>query len=104
MNEMVVLVAAGIITWSLRASAVVLVSGHTMPQGVTHACGYARHAVLSALVATAVTGGASTVWGVVSPQLVGVIAASAVAWRTGSVLRTLVAGVGAVALAAAVWP
>jgi branched-subunit amino acid transport protein len=103
-NELIVLVAAGIVTWSLRASAIVLVGGRTLPEQLIRACGYARHAVLSALVVAAVsTTYESGETGLVTPQMVGALAASLVAWRTGSLLATLAAGVGAVAVTAALW-
>jgi branched-subunit amino acid transport protein len=102
-NDLLVLAAAGLVTWSLRASAIVLVSGRTLPEGVTRTCGYARHAVLAALIVTAAAGSDAGPL-LVTPQLIGALAAGLVAWRSGSTLWTLSSGVGAVAVAAAVWP
>ena len=102
MNELIILGAAGAATWAMRASAIVLVGGRTLPESVLRALVYAKHAVLAALVAAAVAGSEGiSLSGGVSPQLLATIVAIGVAWRTGNILLTLAAGVAMATAAAA---
>jgi branched-subunit amino acid transport protein len=105
MNDLLVLAAAGVGAWSMRASAIVLARGRTLPGGVTQALAYAKHAVLAGLVGAALATSASSATHVLlTPQALATTVAGAVAWRTRGVLRTLLAGVAAAALLSAAWP
>ena len=95
MTDLLVLAAAGVGAWSMRASAIVLARGRTLPGGVTQALAYAKHAVLAGVVGTALATSASSAMHVVTPQPLAALLAGAVAWRTRGVLRTLLAGVAA---------
>lgn len=99
MSDLLVFAAAGAGLWALRASAIVPAGGRVLPEPTTRALGYARHAVLAALITAAVAGGHG-VGGLVtpSPQLAAAIVAGAVAWWTGGMLRTAAAGIGTVLL------
>jgi branched-subunit amino acid transport protein len=86
----------------MRASAIVLAGGRTLPPVMTQALAYAKHAVLAALVGGAVAGGEGLAVTVLpSPQLLGAIAGGLVAWRCKGLLRTLVASVAVVIAATA---
>jgi len=101
MNDLLVMVAAGITAWSMRASAILLARGRTLPAGAMQALAYAKHAVLAGLIGAALAGSTSPgVLAVVTPQTVAATVAAAVAWRTRGVLRTLLAGVTTAALVA----
>ena len=103
MDQLLILAVAGVGVWALRASAIVFAGGRTPSETTMRTLAYARHAVLAALVASAVAGGQG-MGGLVAPtpQLAAAIVAGAVAWRTGGLLRTLAAGVAVVAVLSAV--
>jgi branched-subunit amino acid transport protein len=103
MTELLVLLAAGAGIWALRASAIVLARGRALPEPATRSLNYAKHAVLAALVASAVTGGRGLDGLALAPALAAVVAI-AVAWRTRGTLRTVAAGMATAALVAAVLP
>ncbi|MDA1062409.1 MAG: AzlD domain-containing protein, partial [Chloroflexi bacterium] len=74
MNELVVLSVAGAGTSAMRASAIVLAGGRTLPEAATRALVYAKHVVLAALVASVVAGHEGVVVPCLpSPQLLGAI-------------------------------
>jgi branched-subunit amino acid transport protein len=105
MTELTILATAGALTWALRASFLALAGGRELPPALHETIGSARHAVLGALVALAVAGprGAEA-FAAPSPQLVAAAVAGVVAFFTGGMLRTLLAGVATVALLGLVWP
>lgn len=105
MTELLILVAAGAVTWALRASFLALAGGRELPPAYHQTIGAARHAALGALVALAIAGprGAEA-FATPSPQLIAAAAAGTVAFLTGGMLRTLLAGVATVAVLGLVWP
>ena len=105
MTALLILSLAGASTWAMRASFMALLGGRTMPPIYQQGFESARHAVLGALVVTAVAGPAGAEGLLVpSPRVLAAGVAIVVAWYTGGMLRTLVAGVAAVAILGAVWP
>ncbi|MEE8422663.1 MAG: AzlD domain-containing protein [Dehalococcoidia bacterium] len=104
MSELLILATGGAGTWALRASFLGLVGDRTLPPALDQAFASARHAVLGALVVTAVVGPAGVDGLLVpSPGPLAAVVAMVVAWRTGSMLRTLIAGVLTVAMLGYVW-
>jgi branched-subunit amino acid transport protein len=99
MTQLLILSLAGATTWALRASFIALVGERTLPTAYQQMFASARHAVLGALVVTAVAGSAGAEGLLVpSPRLLAAGVAVLVAWYTGGMLRTLLAGVLAVAV------
>src|SRR5690606_11531604 len=78
MTELFTLTVAGAGAWAMRASAIVLVGNRPVPEAAVRALGYAKHAVLAALVGAALTssGNCSALW-LVTPQGVAAVAAGA---------------------------
>ncbi len=105
MTELLILTTGGVSTWALRASFLALVGGRTLPPALEQAFASARHAVLGALVVAALMGsaGAEGLF-TPSPRLLAAAVAMVVAWYTGGMLRTLIAGVLTVAALGYVWP
>jgi branched-subunit amino acid transport protein len=100
-----ILLAAGVMTWALRASFIALVGDRALPAIYEQTFTSARHAVLGALVVTAVAGPAGAeAFAAPSPRLLAAGVAIVVAWYTGGMLRTLLAGVAAVAVLGYLWP
>jgi len=93
-NELLVLFVAGMGMWAMRASAILLAQGRTLPESVTRALGYAKHAVLAALIGAAVTiHDGSAFPPIALPQLIAAVAAMLIAWRLGNTLMTVLGGV-----------
>ena len=92
MNELMILAVAGAGTWAMRASFIATAGGWQVPAAVERALGHSRHAVLAALVATALASrSAPGELGVPPLELLAAVAAL-VALRTGGMLRTVGAG------------
>lgn len=103
MNELLVLFVAGMGMWAMRASAILLAQGHTLPESATRALGYAKHGVLAALIGAAVTThDGSALPSIVLPQLLAAVAAMLIAWRLGNTLMTVLGGILVTTVAAAV--
>ena len=102
MSELLILTIAGIGAWGMRASAIVLAGGRTLPDSAKRALAYAKHAVLAGVVGAALARPDSAE--TLVPATVAAAIAVLVAWRTGGVLRTLAAGVTTAALLAVVLP
>ncbi len=92
--DIVAVALAGAGSWLLRGSFVALGAGRVLPASFDRALVHARPAVLSALLASVVATrlGAGGPGGA-PPIVVGLAVAMAVAWRTRSLPRTLLAGV-----------
>ena len=105
MTELLILAGGGVSTWALRASFITLLGERTLPPMLLQLFASARHAVLGALLVTAVVG-PTDVEGlfVPSPRLLAAGAAILVAWYTGGALRTLAAGMLAAAVFGYLWP
>src|SRR5690606_11493252 len=67
MDQLLILAVAGVGVWALRASAIVFAGGRTPSETTMRTLDYARHAVLAALVASAVAGGEGMA-GLVAPS------------------------------------
>jgi branched-subunit amino acid transport protein len=89
--NLVALLAVGALSWALRVLPVNLASIDRLPDRHRRILGYAAPAALAAMVATEVAGGdgASRV-----PTLLATLVAGVVAWRTGRLGLTVVAGIG----------
>ena len=93
MNELIILAAAGAVTWALRASFIATAGGWRIPAAVDRALGNSRYAVLAALIATALANRRPEGDLAVPPaEFVAVAVAVVVAWRSGGMLRTVAAG------------
>ena len=93
MREILILVAAGLGLWAMRASFIIFAAQMPLPEGTEQILNHARSAVLAALVATAMLpyadgGEPSTV----IPAMIAALAAAGVARRTRSVARTVAVG------------
>ncbi len=98
MTELVILAVAGVGTWAMRASFIATAGGWQVPAAAQRALGHSRHAVLAALVATALASrSAPGEFGVPPIELLAAAVAALVAWRTGGMLRTVAAGLAAFA-------
>lgn len=105
MTDLLILTIAGVSTWALRASFLAFAGERTLSPSYEQAFASARHAVLGALVVVAVAGPAGAEGLLVpSPRLPAAGVAMLVAWRTGDMLRTLIAGVLTVAVLGYFWP
>src|SRR5690606_37665711 len=93
MEHLLIIAAAGALTWLLRASFITLGGSSELPAGTQHLLEYARPALLSALVATATIGSGGVAGGLVlAPRVAGVAVAGTVAWRSGNLTVTLLLG------------
>jgi branched-subunit amino acid transport protein len=96
MNEIMLITAAGVVTWLLRASFITLAGDRALPVTVNEVLRHARIAVLAALVATALAGSpAAGDPQTLLPRVVGVLVAGAVAWRWRSLTPSLASGFAA---------
>lgn len=101
MTVWLVIVAAGVVTYALRSSLIVLLSSTTVPPLLERAFRYVAPAVLAALAVPAfVAPGGALELDVA--RLLAAAAGGAVAWRFHSVLGTLAAGMATYLLASAV--
>ncbi len=102
MNIWIVLVAAGLVTYLTRLSFIALAHRGAPPAWVSRPLRFVPAAVLSAIIFPAVlTPRDSFDLALAAPRLLAACVAVIVAWRTRSVLLTLVAGMGVLWLAAA---
>jgi branched-subunit amino acid transport protein len=102
LNIWVVLAAGGLATYLTRLSFIALAHCGTPPERVSRPLRFVPTAVLSALILPAVvTPQGSLEFGMAMPRVLAAAAAVVVAWRTRSVLLTLVVGMGVLWLATA---
>ncbi|MEZ4502266.1 MAG: AzlD domain-containing protein [Dehalococcoidia bacterium] len=98
MFDLIVIAMAGVATWTLRSSFIVLVGGRQLPASTDEVLRQARPAVLAALVATAVAGHGATFDAALGVRLLALVAATAVVWHTRNLMLGLAAGF------AVLWP
>jgi branched-subunit amino acid transport protein len=96
-NPVVVLALVCVATWVLRVALVAIVPAAHLPARVQGALDDVAPAVLAALVVSSLAHGRG-VLGLAPVEIVAVAAAAAVAWRTGSLALTVLAGVACAAL------
>lgn len=95
MKIWLVIVGVGLVSLLLRSSFLVILRGRHLPERVTSSLGLVPAAVLAALIAPDLLLSPSTgTLDLLSPRLLAGLIAALVAWRTRSVLWTLVAGLG----------
>ncbi|QZP38902.1 AzlD domain-containing protein [Halobaculum magnesiiphilum] len=95
-----VIVTGGLATFAIRLSFIHLFGRvDTVPPWLERALVYVPAAVLAALVAPDFVPESVTLAGLVSPEIVGGVAAVAAAWRTEDVLWTVAAGMAGLHLA-----
>jgi branched-subunit amino acid transport protein len=93
MNDFLIIAAAGVVTWLLRASFITLAGSRELPEGAQGLLAHARPALLSALLATATIGSGGAAGGLVLlPKIAGVAVAGVVAWRRRNLAVTLLVG------------
>lgn len=105
MTALVTIAAAGVLSWTLRASFITFLGDRKPPMAIRRGLAGARPAVMAAMVATSLTsttGGASAL--AVSPELVAVAVAAAAVFVTRQLVAGLLAGVGALVGLGVVWP
>jgi branched-subunit amino acid transport protein len=100
MKTWLVILAAGALTYLLRASLILLFSRAEVPRLLERAFRYVAPAVLAALAVPAFVAPAGAV-ALDPPRLAGLAAGGLVAWRFHSVLGTLAAGMGSYLLVSA---
>jgi branched-subunit amino acid transport protein len=98
MFDLAIIALAGVATWTLRSSFIVLVGGRQLPPSTDEVLRQARPAVLAALVATAVAGHGTSLDAALVVKLVALAAATAVVWHTRNLMLGLAAGF------AVLWP
>lgn len=92
----VLIIGMGVITYVLRLSMIVLIGRTQLPPIIFRALRYVPAAVFSALVAPAVLRPSGPVWiSTANPYLLAGTLAAVVAWRTRSMVLTIVLGMGA---------
>lgn len=91
-SALAVVVVAGMGTYAMRASLIVLLSGRSLPPLVLRALRHVGPAVLAALVVSFAAGGTGTAEGVTGPEALALVVAGGVAWWRRNLILTLVAG------------
>jgi branched-subunit amino acid transport protein len=90
---MLVLIALmAVVTWTARASFIMLGERVTFPPLLRRALTYVPPAVLAAIVAPALVQPSGTLLGPIDARLVAGAVAGLVAWRTHSIVATFVTG------------
>ncbi len=105
MTALLMIAAAGALSWTLRASFITFLGDREPPMAMRRGLAGARPAVMAAMVATSLTsmtGGASAL--AVSPELVAVAVAAAAVFVTRQLVAGLLAGIGTLVALAIVWP
>lgn len=87
-------VAMGVVTLILRASFFVLPEDTKLPPWLRRALAYVPPAVLAAIVTPALFSAGEAAIGPVDTRLPAALVAIVMAWRTQSVLATLIVGMG----------
>ncbi|MGY2895695.1 AzlD domain-containing protein [Deinococcus sp. UYEF24] len=102
MKIWLVIVGVGLVSLLLRSSFLVLWRGQHLPVRITSSLGLVPAAVLAALIAPdLLVSPVNGTFTLLSPRLVAGLLAGVVAWKTRSVLWTLVVGLGVLVLAQA---
>lgn len=101
MRFWLVILAAGAVTYGLRASLILLFSRATVPPLLERSFRYVAPAVLAALAVPAFVAPAGVLV-LDAPRLAAAVAGGAVAWRFHSILGTLAAGMAAFFLVSAI--
>ena len=83
-----------ILTYAMRAGLILALADATLPPWLLRALRYVAPAVLTALVVSLVTDPDAPNRGVTAAEVAGLLVAGSVAWRTGNLIATLVAGMG----------
>ena len=91
-GSLALVVLAGIGTYALRASLIVLLSGRTLPGLVVRALRHVGPAVLAALVVSFAAGGSGVTSGLTAAEAAALAVAGGVAWWRRNLIVTLVAG------------
>lgn len=86
--------AMAVVTWALRASFLLLPENATLPAWLRRALAYVPPAVLAAIVTPSLFAAGGVTIGPIDARLPAALLAIAVAWRTRSVIATLVTGMG----------
>ncbi len=94
MIDMVLITAAGVVTWVLRASFVTLAGNHALPAPVNSVLGHARIAVLAALLATATTNSGTATAGELEmlARVAGIAVAGGISWKWRNLTFSLAGG------------
>jgi branched-subunit amino acid transport protein len=104
MAALLILTTAGVGTWLLRASGAVLLSERELPELVNRGLEEARPALLAALLVITLTRNDGAVGLLTpSPLMVAAVITAFVAWRTGGMLRTMVAGMVLATVLSLLW-
>ena len=101
MTTLLILLAAGLITWVLRVTFIVLLPAKDLPKSVRTTLEAAAPAALAALLATDLVHQGITEPAVVPALLAGTIAAAVVTWKWSNLALTALAGLAAFGGAAA---
>ncbi len=102
MRIWLVIVGVGFVSLLLRSSFLVLTRGRHLPERITSSLGLVPAAVLAALIAPdLLVSPATGTLSLLSPRLFAGLIASVVAWKTRSVLWTLVVGLSVLVAAQA---
>ncbi|HXV94035.1 MAG TPA: AzlD domain-containing protein [Pseudonocardia sp.] len=96
MSPVVVLAAAGLVSWLLRVLFIALVPATRLPGPVLRALGHAGPATLAALVASGLARPASPI--ALLPALAALLVGGLVTWRTRRALAGTAAAIAAFAL------
>jgi branched-subunit amino acid transport protein len=96
-----VVLLGGAASWLLRASFLVFLGPERIPAPARRMLAYALPTFLAAILVDSVAAEVSLEWGLLAPQAAALAVAALVAWRTGGLAWTLVAGIGAFAAASA---
>lgn len=90
------IIGMGVVTYALRLSMIVLLGRVQLPPAVLRALRYVPAAVFSALIAPALVRPAGPPWiSAANPYLLAGILAAVVAWRSKSMVLTIVLGMTA---------
>ena len=103
MRGLVPTLFVGLGTYLSRASFILLLGNRAVPERVEKALRNVGPAVLAGLVASLLVGGDGFSGLRPSPELVALVAATLIAWRTRNMTWTLVSGMAIVWVLGAVW-
>lgn len=92
-------IAVGVITYVMRAGLILALADAQLPAWLLRALRYVAPAVLAALTVTLVADPDAANRGIALPEIVGLLVAAPVAWKTKNLAATLVIGMSAFWLA-----
>ncbi len=95
MNVWITFLVAGLITYGIRLSMILLLDKLAIPERVMQALRFVPPAVFSAIILPDIfwVDGAFTI-SPINPRLLAALAAALVAWKSRSVILTLIVGMG----------